>query len=145
MIAVKSRKQRGTEDCGTMPSFGGVNTRTAEYCAQHARIKCGVDGCSEKEVGPHNSGKGTTVNSNVIPSDGKRPGVYPPPIRASPPSGCTRGSRKRARHPETPSTASKRAVARESSGRAGTLPGIDGQKPPVKRDSSVKAEVQLSL
>ena len=59
------------------------------------------------------------------------------------PSGGSRESRKRARYPEITSTASKRAVARESTGGAVTMPDIDGKKSPVKEDYSMKTEVQL--
>ena len=54
-------------------------------------------------------------------------------------------TQKRARHPDVTSTMSKRAIARKSTTGAVTIPDIDGQKIPVKRNCSVKTEVQLSV
>ena len=51
--------------------------------------------------------------ANILPSVAKHTSVRPPPTRTSQPSGASRDSRKRVRHPEVTSTASKRAVARE--------------------------------
>ena len=82
---------------------------------------------------------------SLIPSDGKYTAVHTPSTQASPPSGGSRGSCKRVRHPETTSTASKRAAARELPGGAVTMPEIDGRKTPVKGESSMKTEVQVSL
>ncbi|CAN0019332.1 unnamed protein product [Ascophyllum nodosum] len=129
--------------CSKKPSIGVANTKMTEYCAHHTRLNCGVEGYREREVGPHNSGKKTT--GNVIPDGAKHKTRNPPPTKTSPPSDGSRGSRKRVRHPEMTPTASKRAVLRESSGVAGTLPEIDGQKFLVKRNFSMKPEVQLSL
>ena len=106
------------------PSFGVANTRTAEYCALHARLKYGVEEYRGREVGPHHSGKETI--QNVIASGAK----------PSEPSGVSGDSRKRVRHPEITSMASRRAVA---------VPDIHGQNSPVKRSSSVKTEVHLSM
>ena len=132
-----------TKRCSKEPSFGLANTRTAEYRAQHTRLQCGAEGFREREVGPHNSGNKTTAN--VITSVAKHTNVGPPPTKTSQPSGASRDSRKRARHLETTTTASKRTVAREPTAGVVTIPNIDGQKSPVKRDSSVKMEVQLSV
>ena len=141
MVDVKSRKCR-TRGCGTKPSFGVGNTRTAEFCAQHASLKCGVGGYREGGFDPHHSGKETI--GNIRPNGVKCQTVHPP-ANSSPPSEGSQGSRKRERYPEVTSTASMRPISRESAGGAGTMQDIDGQKPPVERDSSVKVEVQLSL
>ena len=136
------RKYR-TGDCGKKPSFGVVGSKTA-YCAQHARIQGGVEGCREREFGPHHSGKKNI--GNVIPSEAKgTTTVYPPPNKKSHPPGVSRDSRKRVRHPEITSTTSKRADAQQSTAGAVTMPDIDRQKSPVRRNSGVKIEVQLSL
>ena len=163
-----SNRKCTTESCGKIPPIGVAGTKTAEYCAQHAqcrmvnvkpsfdvassrtaeysahyaRLQGGVEGFRERKIDPHHSGKETI--GNVIPSGAKHITVHPLP-KTSQPSGVSWGSRKRVRHAESTSTSSKRAVARESTARAVTLPDIDGQKSPVKRNSSVKTEVQLSL
>ena len=142
MVDVKIRKCR-IEGCGKIPYFGVAGTKTVEYCAQHTRLQCGVEGFREREVGPHHSEKKPIAN--VIPSVAKHKSVRPPPTKTSPPSGANRDSLKRVRHVEIASTASKRAVAREPTAGVVTMPDIDGQKSPVKRNSSVKMEVQLSL
>ena len=152
MVDVKNRKCR-TEGCGKRPSFGVAGTKTAEYCAQHARVQCGVEGFREREVGPHHSEK--EAISKVVPSGAEHIAVHPPATKTSQPSGVCWSSRKRVRHPETASTASKRAVARESTAGAvtmrghtyskSTMPDIDEQKYPVNRSSSMKTEVLLSL
>ena len=98
---------------------------------------------SERERLAHYSGKKTI--DNVRPSGAKNTTVHPPPTKTSQPSDVCWGSRKRVRHPEITPTASKRAVARESTAGAVTMADIDGQKPPVKRNSYMKTEVQLSL
>ena len=137
------RKYR-TGGCGQKPSFEVADSKTAEHCAQHARIQRGVEGCREREFGPHHSGKETI--GNVIPSGAKgTTTVYPSPNKKSHPSGVSRDSRKRVRHPEITSTASKRADAQQSTAGAVTMPDIDRQKSPVRRSSGVKMEVQLSL
>ncbi|CAM9292433.1 unnamed protein product [Ascophyllum nodosum] len=119
-----------------------ANTRTG-YCAQHVRRICGVEGYGEKEFGPHDSGKETI--GNLITSGAKQNTAHPTPTKASRPSGGSRGSCKRVQHLDITFTASKRAASRGSAGGVGTIPDTDGQTPPVKRDSSVKTEVQLSL
>ncbi|CAN0363554.1 unnamed protein product, partial [Ascophyllum nodosum] len=113
--------------------------------AQHAILTSGVEGSREREVGPHHSGKETI--GNVIPSGAKHITVHPPPTETSQPPGVSRDSYKRVRYPEITSTTSKRAVApaRESIAGAGTLPDVDVKKSPVRRTSSMKTEVQLSL
>ncbi|CAM9597803.1 unnamed protein product [Ascophyllum nodosum] len=142
MIDIRSRKCR-TEGCGKRSLFRVAGTKTTEYCAQHARIQRGVEGHREKEVGPRHSGKETI--GNVVPSGAKHTTVHLPPTKTSRPSGVSRDSRKRVRHQETTSTTSKRAVARESTAGAVTMPDIHGQKSPVRQISRVKTEVQLSL
>ena len=66
-----------TEHRGKQSSFGVANARTVEYCSQHARLQCGVEGFREREVGPHHSGKETI--GNVIPSGVTHTTVHPPP------------------------------------------------------------------
>ncbi|CAN0478752.1 unnamed protein product [Ascophyllum nodosum] len=141
MVDVCNKKCR-TGGCGKKPSFGVTHTRTAEYYAQHARLKCGVEGCREDEVDSHHSGK--DIIGNMLPNGAKHQTVHPP-ATTSPQSEGRQGCRKRVRHPEFTSTASMRPIPRESSGGAGIMQDRDGQKSPVKRDYSVKAEVQLSL
>ena len=141
MVDVKSRKCR-TRGCGRKPSFGVGNTRTAEFCTQHASLKCGVGGYREGEVDPHHFGKETI--GNILPNGVKCQTVHPP-ANTSPPSEGSQGSRKRERYPEVRYTASMRPISRESAGGAGTMQDADGQKTPVERDASEKAEVQFSL
>ena len=129
MVNVKSRKCK-TEGCGKKPSFGVAATQTAEYCALHARIQCAVEGYREREVGPHHSGKETT--GNVVPSGTKHITVHLPPTKTSYPWDFSRDSPKRVRHPEIISTTSKRAVTRELTAGAVTMPDIDGQKSHVR-------------
>ena len=135
MVAVK-RKDWGTRGCGKKPSLNVTNSRTVEYCAQHARLQCDVEGFREREVGPHYSGKKTI--DNVIPSGAKTTTVHRALTKTSRPSGVGWDSRKRVRHPEIKPAASKRAVARESTAGVVTMADIDGQKSPVKRNSFVK-------
>ena len=141
MVQVKNRKFR-TKRCDKKPSLGVANTRTAEYRAQHTRPQCGVEGFREREVGPHHSGK--KAIANVIPSVAIHTSVRPPPTKTSQLSGASRDSRKRVRHREITSTASKRAVAREPTAGVVTMPDIDGRGYPVKRNDSVKMEVHLT-
>ncbi|CAN0368034.1 unnamed protein product, partial [Ascophyllum nodosum] len=124
MVDVKRRNWR-TRGCGKKPSFQVANARTVEYCAQHARLQCGVERYREGDVGPQHSGKKSI--GNVIPSGAKHMTVHPPPAKTCQPSSVCWGSRKRLRHPEITSTASKRAVAREPTAGAVTMPEIDGQ------------------
>ena len=132
-----------TGGCGKKLSFGVANTRTVEYHAQNTRLGCGVEGYREREVSPHRCGKETI--GGVIPSGGKHTDAHPLLSQASPPSGRSRGSRKRARHSKISCTASERAITGESTGEIVTMPDIDGQKSPVNRDSAMKTEVQLYL
>ena len=134
-------RKGSTGSGGNKLSFGVANTRTVEDHTQNTRLKCGVDGYREREVCPHHCGKETI--GDEIRSGGKHTDVHPLLTQASPPSGCSRGSRKRARHPETTSTASERVFARKSTGGAVTMRDIDRQKSPVNRDSTVKTEVEL--
>ena len=82
---------------------------------------------------------------DASPSDSKHKTVHSSTAQASPLSGGSRVPRKRVQHPHNMPTAWKRAVTLESAAGAVTMPEIEGQKPPVKQDSSVKIEVQLSL
>ena len=143
MVQVKNRKCR-TKRGDKKPSFGVANTRTAEYRAQHTRLQCGVEGFREREVGPHHSGKETII-ADVIPSVAIHTSVRPPPTKTSQLLGASRDSRKRVRHRGITSTASKRAVAGEPTAGDVTIQDIDRRKYSVKRNSSVKMEVQLSL
>ena len=142
MVDVK-RKNWRARGCGKEPSFEVANARTVEYCAKHARLRCGFEGYRKREVGPQHYGN--KIIGNVIPSGVKHMTVHPPTTKTSQPPGVCWSSRKRLRHPEITSTASKRAAALESTAGAVTMPDINGQKSPVKRNSSVKTEVQLSL
>ena len=142
MVDVRSRKSR-PDGCDRRPSCGVGNTRTAEYCAQHAPDREVVEKYRDREVGPHHAWKETI--GNVIPSGAKHTTLHPPPTKTSQPSGVSRDSHKRVRHPDVTSTMSKRAIVRKSTAGALTMPDIDGQDFPVKRNSSVKTEVQLSL
>ena len=112
------------------------------YCAQHIRLKCGVKGYREREIGLHHPVQDTVRNPS--PNGAKQKPILPSLAQGSPPSSGIRVSRKRARHINITSTDSKRVVARELTGGAVTMPEIDGRKPPVQRDSSMKTEVQLS-
>ena len=141
MVNVYSKKCR-TEGRGKKPSFCVTNTRTAEYCAQHARLKCGVEGCMEGEVDPHHSGK--DIIGNMLPNGAKYESVHPP-ATTSPQSEGGQGSRKRVRHPEFTSTASMRPIPRESAGGAGIIQDRDEQKSLVKRDYSVKVGLEVQL
>ena len=82
---------------------------------------------------------------DVIPSNSKKEIIHTSPTQTSPPLTCSRRSRKRARRLDIMSTISKRAVALESTGGAVTFRDINVQQSAVKRDSSVKTEMQLSL
>ncbi|CAN0441915.1 unnamed protein product, partial [Ascophyllum nodosum] len=97
------------------PSFGVAKTRTVEYCAQHARLKCGVEGYKEEEGDPHHSGKETI--GNILPNGAKHQTVHPP-ATTSPPSEDSQDSRKRVCYPERISTTSMRPIARVSAGGA---------------------------
>ena len=113
------------------PSFAVAGTTTVEYSAQHAPDGMVDVVCQKKIIG------------NVVPSGATVTTFHPPPTHASPPSDASRGSRKRVRRSENTCTYSKRVVARQSTGGAVTMPDIDGQTFPVRRDYSVKTEVQL--
>ncbi|CAN0097843.1 unnamed protein product [Ascophyllum nodosum] len=141
MVGVCSIKCR-SEGCDKQTSLGVACTKTVEYCALHAGPKCDVEGYTEEEVGPPHSGR--EIIGNITPNGAEHKIVHPPAI-TPPPSECSRGSRKRVHHSEITSTASKRAISRESAGGAGTMPDVDGQNSLVKRDNSVKIEVQLSF
>ena len=142
MVDIKSRKC-STHGCGKGPSFGVAVTTTAEYCAQRAKLRFGVEKYRDGEVGPHHFWKETI--GNAIPSGAEHTTVYRPPTKTSQPSGVSPDSHKRVRHRDVTSTMSKQAIARKSTAGAVTMPDIDGQKFPVKRNSFVKTEVQFSL
>ena len=158
MVDVKPRKRKA-EGWGKRPSFGVAGTTTVEYCAQYA-----PDGIvdvkprnprSQSQVRQQWSTPHSTLRTGwstwyakrkslvTYPSGATVTTFQPPPTHASPPSDASRGSRKRVRRPENTCTYSKRVVARQSTGGAVTMPDIDGQKSPVRRDYSVKTEVQL--
>ena len=142
MVDIKSRKCR-TQGCEKGPLFGVAGTATAEYCAQRARLQFGVEKYRDREVGSHHFWKESIGNATL--SGAKHSTVHPPPTNTSQPSGVSPDSHKRVRHPDVTSTMSKRAIARKSTAEAVTMSNIDGQNNPVKRNSSVKTEVQLSL
>ena len=137
MVDIKSRKF-GTQGCGKGPSFGVAGTTTTEYYAQRARLQFRVEKYRDREVGPHHVWKESIGNS--IPSGAKHTTVHPLPTKTSQPSGVIPDSHKRVRHPAVTSTMSKRAIVRKSTAKAVTM-----RKLPVKRNSSVMTEVQLSL
>ncbi|CAN0383960.1 unnamed protein product [Ascophyllum nodosum] len=132
-----------TEGCGKEPSFGVVGSETTEYCAQHNWPRCGVEGCRRRGVGPNHSGKGTIGDAST--SGSKHETVHSPPTQASPLSDVSFISCKQVQHPHNVPTTLKRAVILESAAGAVTMPEIEGQKSPVKRDPSVKTEVHVSL
>ena len=96
-------------------------------------MKRGAEGYEGREIG------------GASPSGAKQKTVHPFSAQASPPLGGSRASHKLERHQGITSTASRRAVSRESAGEAVTTPEIEKQNSPVRRDSSVKTEVQLYL
>ena len=136
---VNVHRKRRTEDSGTISAFKVADTKTDKQCAQHNRARCGVEGCRTRGIGPNHSGKETIGDAS--PSDSKHKTVRSPTAQASPLSGGNRVSRKRVQHPQNMPTALKRAVIPESAAGAVTMPEIEGQKSPVKQDSSVKIEV----
>ena len=131
------------EDSGMITAFGVEGTKTTEYCAQHNWPRCGVEGCRRRGVGPNHSGKGTIGDASPI--DSKHKTVHSPPAQASPLSDGSCISCDQVQHPHNVPTALKRAVFLESAAGAVTMPEIEGQKSPVKRDPSVKTEVHISL
>ena len=139
MVNVKKRKYK-TEGFGMISALGAAGSNTAGHCLQHSRLRYGVEECRGREIGPNQSGKKNIGDAS--PSGFKHKTVQSPPAQANPPSGYSRGSRKRVGdlHIIMP-TALKRAAALESTAGAVTMPEIEGRKSPVKRDSSVKTEV----
>ncbi|CAM9780024.1 unnamed protein product [Ascophyllum nodosum] len=102
---------------------------------------CETEGCGKR---PSFGAAGTTTAEYC--RQHARDGMVNVCRKANPFSGSSRGSRKRARYLHNgPTVSKKRAVALESTAGALTIPEIEGQKPPVKRDSSVKTEVHVSL
>ena len=140
MVNIETKYFR-VEGFGKRPSIGVAGTEKTEYCAQHTRLKCDAEGCKGREIDtPHYEKE---AMSNTCPSDTKS--VLPSLAQARPSSGGSGASRKRERHLDITCTASKRAVSRESAEGSVAPPDIEGQKYNVKRSSSVKTEVQLSL
>ena len=139
MVSVKNRIS-GTEGTGMISSFGIAGTTPAEYCALHNRPRCGAEGCREGGVGPNHSG--LVAIGDASPSDSKHKTVHSSPAQANPPLGGSRGSRKRVRDLLESAAG---AVVLESAAGAVTMPEMEGQIHPVKRCSSVKREVQVSL
>ena len=123
--------------------FGVAGTKPDEHCVQHNRPRCGVEECRGRWIGPNPSGK--EIIGDASPSDSKHKTVHSPPAQANPPSGGSRGSRKRVRDLHIVPTAMKRGLVLESPAGAVTIPEIEGQKYLFKRESSVKTEVQVSL
>ena len=142
MINVCHRKC-SSEGYGKQSSFGVAGTRMAEKCAQHTRPSCGVEGCRGQDIVPHYSGK--EIISDVSPDGVKRTAVGIFPTQTSPPSDGSWDSRERERHFDLMSTASTGAVAGKLAAGAVKTPEIDGQKSSIRRNSSVKTEVQVSL
>ena len=120
---------------------GRYNNGGVLCTARQTTIRCRKE--QDREVGPHHFWKETI--GNAIPSGAKHTTVHPLPTKTSQTSGVSPDSHKRVRHPDVTSTMSKRAIARKSTAGAVTMPDIDGQKFPFKRNSSVTTEVQLSL
>ena len=159
MVDVSSR-MCSTEGYGKRVSFGVAGTKRPEYCTQHAldgmvhvrEIKCITEGCGKEPsfgvvgrrgIGPYHSGKGTIDDAS--PSGSEHETVHSPPAQASPLSGGSCISCKQVQQPHNVPTTLKRAVILESAAGAVTMPEIEGQKSPVKRDPSVKTEVHVSL
>ena len=152
MVNVINRTCR-TEGCSKHPSFGVAGTKTAKFCAKHAlygmvdvknrmRKTEGSSMISAFEVA------GTNAAEHCVQHNRPRYGVEGYKGRGIGPnsrSGGSRGSRKRERYIESMPTALKGAVVLDSAAGVVTMPKIDGQKPPVKRDTSVKTEVHISL
>ena len=141
MVNINGREKCRIEGCSNRLSFGVTGIRETAYCIQHTRPRCGFEGHNRQEIGPHSSDKEAIGGA----SGAKRKTAPPFFAHASPPSDIIGGSRKRVRHLDITSTVSERVALRESAAGAVTIPKIDGQKSPIKRDSSVKTEVHLSL
>ena len=139
---VNVRRKVRTEDSGMISVFEVAVTKTVDYCAQHMRPRCGVGGC-RRGIDPNHSRKESLGVATL--SSSKHETVHSPPVQASPLSGDRRVSRKRVRHLHNVPTALERAVVLESAVGAMTMPEIEKQKSPVKRDPSVKTEVHVFL
>ena len=131
------------KESGMICSFGVAGTKTAEHCAQHNMPRCGVKECRGRGIAPNLSGKDT--NGDASPIGSKHKTVHSPPAQASPLSGGSWGSLKRGRYLHNVPTALKRAVILWSTAVARTMPEIEGQKSPIKRNYSVKTGVQVSF
>ena len=107
----------------------------------YTKPKCSVEEYRSRGIGPHHSEEEATVNASLRGVKRKR--VDPSPAQPSRPSDGSGSDHDCARQLDIASPSSTRSVARGPAVRAVTLPGIDGQS--VKRDVSVKTEVQLSL
>ncbi|CAM9266697.1 unnamed protein product [Ascophyllum nodosum] len=141
MVNVNGREKCRIEGCSNQLSFGVTDTRKTAYCIQHTRPRYRFEGHSRQEIGPHHSDK-----KNIGGASGAKRKTVPAIFaHASPPSDMSGGSRKRVQHLDITSTVSERVALRESAAGAVTIPKIDPQKSPIKRDSSVKTEVHLSL
>ena len=110
---------------------------------QDNRPRCGVEECRGRGIDRNDSEKETIGEAG--PSTSKLKTVNYTPARASPLSGGSRDSRKRVQYLHNKPAALKRAVILESAAGEVTMPEINGQKSPVKRDSSVKTEVHVSF
>ncbi|CAN0128961.1 unnamed protein product, partial [Ascophyllum nodosum] len=120
------RKVR-TEDPSMISVFRVGDIKRDEYCAQHNRLRCGIEGCRGRLIDPNLSWK--EINGAASSSGSKHKTVHPPPAQASPFSGSSRGSRKRVRYLHNgPTVSKKRAVALESTAGALIMPEIEGQK-----------------
>ena len=135
------RKVR-TEDSGMISAFKVADMKMDG--AQDKILGCGIEGCRGRWIDTNLSGK--EINGAACSIGSKHESVHPPPTQASPFSGSSRGSRKRVRYPpNVPTVLKKQAVALESTAGALHMPGIEGQKSPVKQDYFVKTEVHVSL
>ncbi|CAN0379889.1 unnamed protein product, partial [Ascophyllum nodosum] len=112
--------------------------------AQRNRTRYFIKGCRRRWIDPNLSGKET--NGAACPSGSKQKTVHFSSTQESPFSGSIWGSCKRVRYLRNgPTILKKRAVALESAAGALAMPEIEGEKSPVKRDSSVKTEVHVSF
>ena len=132
------------EDSGMISAFKVGDTKTDEHCAQRNRTRYFIKGCRRRWIDPNLSGKET--NGAACPSGSKQKTVHFSSTQESPFSGSSWGSCKRVRYlRHGPTILKKRAVALESAAGALAMPEIEGEKSPVKRDSSVKTEVHVSF
>ena len=141
---VNVNREVRNKDSSMISAFKVADMKTNEHCAQDKIQRCGIEGCRGRWIDTNLSGK--EINGAACQSGSKHETVHPPPAQASPFSGGSGGSRKRVRYLHTGCTVlKKRSVALESTAGTLTMPEIDGQKSPVKQDSTVKTEVHVSL